>query len=149
MRHLHDMKYANKQNIKHAKCTFAKPNQTYWRNLPKETPWSIVSLAILVSSPRAKRVGPKGLRAESARAVTGRWCPHSGEGEDFLSHQPDFFTKTAVTLEWKVGKSIPRWEMNGLSEGYKWVIDQNWGHMAKIGFFGQKPRFWAQKSYTS
>ena len=35
MRHLHDMKYANKQNmitmqnIKHAKSTFAKPNQTY------------------------------------------------------------------------------------------------------------------------
>ena len=25
--------------------------------------------------------GPKGLRAESARAVTGRQCPHSGEGE--------------------------------------------------------------------
>ena len=23
------------------------------------------------------------LRAESARAVTGRWCPHSGEGEHF------------------------------------------------------------------
>ena len=34
---------------------------------------------------------PKGLRAESARAVTGRRCPHSGEGEDFLSRQPDFF----------------------------------------------------------
>ena len=27
----------------------------------------------------------KGLRAESARAVTGRRCPHSGEGEDFLT----------------------------------------------------------------
>ena len=25
------------------------------------------------------------LRAESARAVTGRRCPHSGEGEDFLA----------------------------------------------------------------
>ena len=28
---------------------------------------------------------PKGLRAESGRAVTGRRCPHSREGEDFLS----------------------------------------------------------------
>ena len=34
----------------------------------------------------------KGLRAESARAVTG-----SEEGEDFLTGQPDFFMKMAVT----------------------------------------------------
>ena len=33
----------------------------------------------------------QGLRAESARAVTGRRCPHSEEGEDFLTGQPDFF----------------------------------------------------------
>ena len=31
--------------------------------------------------------------AEGARAVTGRRCPQSGEGEDFLSHQPDFFLR--------------------------------------------------------
>ena len=40
---------------------------------------------------RAKRAGPKGLHAESARAVTGRRCPHSGQGEDFLTRQPVFF----------------------------------------------------------
>ena len=34
---------------------------------------------------------PKGLRDESARAVTGRRRPHSGEGEDFLTGRPDFF----------------------------------------------------------
>ena len=62
---------------------------------------------------------PKGLRAESARAVTGRQCPHSREGEDFLTGQLDFFTKTAVTPERKVEKSIPWWDMNGHSEGYK------------------------------
>ena len=45
----------------------------------------------LFSSLRAKCAGPKGLRAESARAVTGRRCPHSGEGEDFLKVQPGFF----------------------------------------------------------
>ena len=55
------------------------------------------------------------------------------------------FTKMAVTRERKVEKLLPRWEMNGLSEGNKRADDQNWGHMAKIGFFGQKPRFWAQK----
>ena len=70
-----------------------------------------------LSSPRAKRAGPKGLRAESARAVTGRRCPHSGRGEDFLSRQPNFSTETAVTLERKVEKSFPRWEINRHVEG--------------------------------
>ena len=66
-----------------------------------------------------KRAGPKGLRAESARAVTGRRCPHStsGKGEDFLTGQPDFFTETAVTPEQKVEKSFPRWEINRHAEG--------------------------------
>ena len=54
-------------------------------------------------------------------ALTVQW----GEGEDFLTGQPDFFTETAVTPERKVKKSIPRWEMN------------------------QKLRFWAQKKLTS
>ena len=56
-------------------------------------------------------------RAESARAVTGRRCPHSGRGEDFLSRQPDFFTETAVTPDRKVEKSFPRWEINRHVEG--------------------------------
>ena len=49
-----------------------------------------------LSSPRTRRAGPKGLRAESARAVTGRRNSHSGRGEDFLTGQPNFFTETAV-----------------------------------------------------
>ena len=69
----------------------------------------------------------------------------SGKGEDFLSRQPDFFTKTAVTPERKVEKSILRWKMNRHSEGYKLVIDQNWGLMAKIGFFGQNRYFGPKK----
>ena len=39
--------------------------------------------AVFLSSPRA----------ESARAVTGRRCPHSGEGEDFLTGQLNFLRK--------------------------------------------------------
>ena len=35
--------------------------------------------------------GPKGLCAKSARAVTGRRCPHSGEGEVFFTRHPSFF----------------------------------------------------------
>ena len=92
-----------------------------------------------------KLSSPRAMRAESARAVTGRRCPHSGEGKDFFMGQQIFFTKTAISPERKDQKSIPRWEINRHAEGYKWVIDQNWRCMAKIGFFGQKPRFWAQK----
>ena len=55
--------------------------------------------------------------AESARAFTGRRCPHSGRGEDFLTGQPDFFTETAVTPDRKVEKSFPRWEINRHDEG--------------------------------
>ena len=57
------------------------------------------------------------LRAESARAVTGRRYPHSGEEEDFLTRQLNFFTETAVTPERKVEKSFPRWEINRYAEG--------------------------------
>ena len=74
-------------------------------------------LAQELSSPRAKRAGPKGLRAESARAFTGRRNSRSGRGEDFLSRQPNFFTETAVTPERKVEKSFPRWEINRHAKG--------------------------------
>ena len=63
------------------------------------------------------RAGPKGLRAESARAFTGRHNSHSGRGEDFFSRQPNFFTETAVTPERKVEKWFPRWEINRHAEG--------------------------------
>ena len=52
-----------------------------------------------------------------ARAFTGRWCPHSGKREDFLTGQPNFFTETAVTPERKVKKSFPRWEIDRHAEG--------------------------------
>ena len=54
-----------------------------------------------LSSPRAKR-------AESARAVSGRRCPHSGEGEDFLMGQLNFLKKTAVTPETESRKIDPK-----------------------------------------
>ena len=55
--------------------------------------------------------------AESARAFTGRRCPHSGRGEDFLTGQLNLFTETAATSERKVKKSFPRWEINRHAEG--------------------------------
>ena len=49
-----------------------------------------------------------------------------------------FFTKTAITQERKVEKTLPRWEMKRLYEGYKRAVDQKWGHITKIGFLGQE-----------
>merc|ERR1719150_2284459 len=43
--------------------------------------------------------------------------PTVGGGEDFLSRQPNFFTETAVTLERKVEKWFPRWEIIRHAEG--------------------------------
>ena len=59
----------------------------------------------LISSPRA---GPKGLCAESARAVTGRRCSHSGEGEDFLSLQQDFFYGNSCNSGTESRKIVPK-----------------------------------------
>ena len=76
----------------------------------------IIAIAAIVTA-RARSAGPKGLRAESASAVTGRRCPHSGKGKDFLTGQLNFFTETAVTPGRKVEKSFPRWEINRHAEG--------------------------------
>ena len=70
----------------------------------------------IIQPTRETRAGLKGLRAESIRAVTGRQCPHSGEGEDFLTGQLNFFMET-VTPERKVEKSFPRSEINHHAEG--------------------------------
>ena len=78
--------------------------------------WGEIIPSIL-SSPRAKHARLKSLRAESARADTGRQCPHSGRGEDFLRGQLNFFTETAVTPERKVEKWFPRWEINRHAKG--------------------------------
>ena len=82
-------------------------------------------------------MGPKGLRAESARAVTGRRCPHSGKGEDFLTGQPDFFTEKAVTPEPKVEKSFSKSEINRHAEAKN-------GSLTKIGVVWQTLEFLAK-----
>ena len=72
--------------------------------------------------------------AESARAVTGRRCPHSGEGEDFLTGQLNFFTKTAVTPERK---------LKNQTQGGKWTVmprAKN-GSLTKLGSYGKNRIF--------
>ena len=51
------------------------------------------------------------LRAESARAVTGRRCPHSGVGEDFLACRP-FLYENGRNSEMKsctIDMKEPKW----------------------------------------
>ena len=60
-------------------------------------------------------------RAESVRAVTGRWYPNSRVGEAEV-------------------------EIDRHAEDYKQAIDDIRGPEAKNRFLGQNPNFWAQKS---
>ena len=55
--------------------------------------------------------GPKGLRAESARAVTGRRCPHSGVGEDFLACRTFLYEngRNSAMKSCTIGVKEPKW----------------------------------------
>ena len=71
--------------------------------------------------------------------------PTVGWGRFFGVLAVFFFTKTAVSRKRKVEKSIRRCQINRLAEGYKRAIDKIWGPIAKKGFLGRNPNFWAQK----
>ena len=91
--------------------------------------------------PQAEVVIQPAPQALRARAVTGRQCPHSGKGEDFLTGQLNFFTKTAVTPErFQGGKLtvIPR-AKNGSSTKIG-VLWQKSDFLAKNRNFGPKKR---------
>ena len=62
-------------------------------------------------------------RAESARADTGRRCPKSGVGEDFLVRRPFFTGFDKEKKSPKIGSS------------------------GKNGFLGRSPIFWASKKH--
>ena len=53
----------------------------------------VLGLNWLVQSPCLVKRALSSRRAESARAVTGRRCPHSRVGVDFLAHWPVFFSR--------------------------------------------------------
>ena len=55
-----------------------------------------------------------------------------------------FFTKTADTWKGKVQKSIRSRQINRLAERHKQAINEIWGPIAKNGFSGLNPNFWAQ-----
>ena len=80
------------------------------------------------------------LRAESAWAVPGRRCPHSGVGEDFLVRRPGPLMKMGVTREQNVQKSIWRCQIEDIAEGYKRAINEI------RGIFEPKSEFWVKKN---
>ena len=85
-------------------------------------------------------------RAERARAVTGRQCPHSGVGQDFLLRRRVPLTETAVTRKQKVEKSIRRCQSDRLREGYKRAIDEIRGPIAKNGFSDKNSKILPKKN---
>ena len=83
------------------------------------------------------------LLAESARAVIGRRCPHSGVGEDFLAHRPGAFEKTTVTQKRKVeNKKVPFSQMNNANKVhrrfFRYVGPKLLLSPGKLGFLAQK-----------
>ena len=88
---------------------------------------------------------PLGLRAESARAVTGRQSV--AMGEDFWPRRPVFFYESGRHSETKSRKN---W-----SQGAKWTVFPNAMNgpvgsydilKKKNGFLGLNPSFWAKKN---
>ena len=77
-------------------------------NASKYTTNNLQKYLIFLSSPRVNCAGPKGLRVESARAVTGRRCPHIGEGEDFLTRRLSFFYENGHNSGTKKLKNHPQ-----------------------------------------
>ena len=83
------------------------------QRIPLETGKSLMIYQARARSARARRACA--LRALGLLLADG--TPRGGRGEDFFSRQLDFFTETAVTLERKVEKSFPRWEINRHDKG--------------------------------
>ena len=65
-------------------------------------------IMIKSSSPRAKRAGPMGLRAESARAVTGRRNSHRWEGGRLFEPSAGFFYGNSCNFGTKSRKIVSK-----------------------------------------
>ena len=78
-------------------------------------------------------------RDDIAWAVTGRRCPHSGVGQDFLPRRTCPLMKTAVIGKQKFAKLIRRCQNDR-------TVDKNRGPIAKNRFSGQNQNFWGKKN---
>ena len=92
-----------------------QPSATFLKTLGSVF-FSTQPYLLIFNFPNSRFAYPaRALRALGLLLADG--TPTDGRGEDFLSRQPDFFTETAVTLERKVEKSFPRWEINRHDKG--------------------------------
>ena len=73
----------------------------------KSSTWNRIIYIICLSSPCAKRAGPKGLRAESARAVTGRRNSYWWEGGRLFEPSAGFFYGNSCNFGTK-SKIVPK-----------------------------------------
>ena len=85
---------------------------------------------------------------ESARSVTGRRCPHSGVGRDFLARNGPNRTKMGITRKRNERFGWAQRLNRANAEGYKRPVDKNRGPISKnglkSGIFGPKKNvhFW-------
>ena len=99
----------------------------------------------VLSSPRAKGAGLKGLHAESARAVTGRRCPHSGVGEDFLARWLLFFLRKRAFLGNEKSHNRAKGPFSAFGPNVKTFVSRQkndfWSQLAFLVILGQIPAF--------
>ena len=132
----------SKSNADIHNSTHEKGNQS------RKNPTSAISVNIQLSSPRAKHAGPKGLRAESARAVTGRRCPHSGVGEDFLARRPGSPHENGCNSETKSRTIDPKVPKRNQRRGLRAPLCQKKGSHTKKTDFRAKIRIFGAKKKT-
>ena len=85
------------------------------------------------------------LRAESARAVTSRRCPHSGVGKDFLERRPGLpheNGRNSGTKSRKLDTKVPK---RSQRRGLRTPLWQKTGSHMKKRIFGPKSGFLGPK----
>ena len=112
-----------------AKCLIRHLNRECHKNLS-------YALRENDSESNSLRESSTGLRAESARAVTGRRCPHSGEGEDFLTHRVFSFYENGCNSGTESRKMAPKVEYERSLRGLQT------GHWPKLGSYRKNRIFW-------
>ena len=67
-----------------------------------------IVIKIIIAIIQPTRAGPKGLRAENARAVTGRRCPPQWEGGRLFDGSTNFFYKNCCNSGTESRKIVPK-----------------------------------------
>merc|ERR1711923_103972 len=101
-----------------------------------------------LSSPRAKRAGPKGLRAESARAVTGRRNSHRWEGGRLFEPSAGFFYGNSCNFGTESRKIVSKVGNQPSCRGLKMGHQRKLGSYGKNRIFGPKTKILSPKKGT-